>query len=49
MGKLETLKQQIESERRALNEMLEGKSLEEALDQSRRLDKLIEEYVRMTS
>lgn len=45
MKNLETLKVQIETERRTLDKMLESMKMEDVIDQSRKLDQLIEEYV----
>lgn len=39
------LKEEIEKERKRLDEMLERMPMEEALAQSRKLDGLLEEYI----
>lgn len=49
MNKLENLKMEIESERRKLDEMLESMTMEEVLGQSRKVDSLIEQYIRLTN
>lgn len=46
---IERLKTQIEAERKVLDQMLESRCMEEVLGQSRKLDKLIEEYISMTN
>ncbi len=45
MNTTESLKKRIEEERRLLDEMLGSGSAEEALLQSRKLDRLMEEYI----
>lgn len=42
---LETLKLEIENERQILDQMLQSKGMSEVLDQSRKLDQLIEQYL----
>lgn len=42
-----SLKKDIERERKILDEMLDRMSMEDALQQSRKLDRLLEEYVRL--
>lgn len=49
MKNLETLKVQIETERRVLDQMLESMHMEEVIGQSRKLDQLIEEYISLTN
>lgn len=49
MKTLDTLKTEIETERRILDQMLESMSMEEVLGQSRKLDQLVEEYICMTN
>lgn len=49
MNKLENLKMEIEAERRKLDEMLENMSMEEVIGQSRKVDSLIEQYIRLTN
>ena len=49
MKKMEVLKRQIETERRNLDKMLETMRMEEVLEQSRKLDQLMEEYISMTN
>ena len=49
MNKVEQLKAKIEEERRTLDEMLAGKTMEEVLLQSRKVDTLIEEYIDLTN
>lgn len=49
MNKLENLKMEIEAERRKLDEMLENMSMEEVLGQSRKVDSLIEQYIKLTN
>lgn len=45
MGRTEYLKEEIERERRVLDEMLESRTMEDVLAQSRKLDRLMEEYL----
>lgn len=45
MCKAEYLKEEIERERRVLDEMLAVMTMEEALQQSRKLDSLMEKYL----
>ena len=47
MERLMSLKEDIERERRVLDEMLDRMSMEDALRQSRKLDQLLEEYIRL--
>ncbi|EET60057.1 Spo0E like sporulation regulatory protein [Marvinbryantia formatexigens DSM 14469] len=51
MNQIESLKVQIEKERRKLEEMLSTMSLtmEDVLTQSRELDRLMEEYIGLTN
>lgn len=49
MNMLENLKEEIEMERRKLDEMLETMSMSDALEQSRKLDGLIEKYIDLTN
>ena len=47
MNSLESLKEQIEKERKVLDEMLCTKTMEAVLKQSRKLDGLMEEYLNL--
>ncbi len=48
MSKLESLKRTIEEERRVLDEMVGCTGAEDVLQQSRKIDALMEEYIQMT-
>lgn len=48
MRRVEELRTEIEAERRKMDEMLEKSSMEEALEQSRKVDRLIEKYLILT-
>ena len=45
MNSLETLKREIEKERAVLDEMLVTKGMSEVIEQSQKLDRLIENYL----
>ena len=45
MRSLETLKNEIEKERAVLDQMLMTKGMEEVIEQSRKLDQMIEIYL----
>ncbi len=45
MNKRKALKEQIERERKILDNMLESGSMEDALEQSRKVDQLMERYM----
>lgn len=47
MNKIEYLKAEIEKERKVLDEMLGADSMQDVLIQSRKLDRLMEEYIRL--
>lgn len=47
MNKREHLKTEIEKERRVLDEMLTTGTMQDALGQSRKLDRLMEEYINL--
>lgn len=49
MNRIEKLKEEIERERRKLDEMLGVMTMEDALMQSRKLDGLLEEYINLTN
>ncbi|MDO4343449.1 MAG: hypothetical protein Q4C50_01475 [Eubacteriales bacterium] len=49
MSKVEKLRAEIERERKMLDEMLETMTMEEVLGQSRKLDRLIEDYIEATN
>ncbi len=49
MNKVENLKMEIEKERRKLDEMLETRTMEDVLGQSRKVDILIEKYIDLTN
>lgn len=45
MNSLETLKREIERERAVLDEMLTTKGMSEVIEQSQKLDRMIENYL----
>lgn len=45
MNSLETLKREIEKERAVLDEMLVTKGMSEVIEQSQKLDRMIENYL----
>lgn len=49
MSRVEMLKAKIEEERRILDEMVDNREMEDVLTQSRKLDSLMEEYIRLTN
>lgn len=49
MSNLETLKQEIEKERGILDQLLMTKSMTEVIQQSQKLDKMIEQYLEMVN
>lgn len=49
MSRVEMLKVKIEEERRILDEMVDNREMEDVLAQSRKLDSLMEEYIRLTN
>lgn len=49
MISLEILKQEIEKERSILNELLITKGMSEAIEQSQKLDRMIEQYLDMAN
>ena len=48
MNSLEMLKQEIEKERGILNQLLVTKGMTEVIEQSQKLDRMIEQYLDMT-
>lgn len=49
MISLEMLKQEIEKERSILNELLITKGMSEVIEQSQKLDRMIEQYLDMAN
>ncbi|MBC8571697.1 aspartyl-phosphate phosphatase Spo0E family protein [Jingyaoa shaoxingensis] len=49
MISLEILKQEIEKERSILNELLITKGMSEVIEQSQKLDRMIEQYLDMAN
>lgn len=49
MISLEILKQEIEKERSILNELLITKGISEVIEQSQKLDRMIEQYLDMAN
>lgn len=49
MISLEILKQEIEKERSILNELLITKGMSEVIEQSQKLDRMIEQYLDMVN
>lgn len=49
MRTAEQVRSEIETERRILDQMLESMSMEDVLGQSRKMDRLIEEYITLTN
>ena len=49
MISLELLKQEIEKERSILNELLITKGMSEVIEQSQKLDRMIEQYLDMAN
>lgn len=49
MSNLETLKQEIEKERGILDQLLMTRSMTEVIQQSQKLDKMIEQYLEMVN
>ena len=49
MNSLEMLKQEIEKERSILNELLITKGMSEVIEQSQKLDRMIEQYLDMAN
>lgn len=49
MNSLEMLKQEIEKERSILNQLLVTKGMSEVIEQSQKLDRMIEQYLDMAN